>query len=179
MRTKVLRVFSSLHSHLCSSALRFLFLHTHATSYSFYSLVTVHYKGEWRRTWYKPYPLPHCLTNPHNNPKSEDYQDYAQKPQQNCTFMNSASVLIPFPKLQLFGRLFFKTILTVSVYQLLRGGEPPPLIEVGDHATLPPHTRWISVFSVPIAVKMGREGITRRPLLFRCSRLRQRMQVPL
>lgn len=28
-----------------------------------------------------------------------------------------------------------------QVYQLLRGGEPPPLVDVGDHATLPPHTR--------------------------------------
>ncbi len=28
------------------------------------------------------------------NLKSENSQDYAQKPQQNCTFMNSASVLV-------------------------------------------------------------------------------------
>jgi hypothetical protein len=27
----------------------------------------------------------------YGNLKSEDSQDYAQKPQQNCTFMNSAS----------------------------------------------------------------------------------------
>ncbi len=29
----------------------------------------------------------------HGNLKSENSQDYAQKPQQNCTFMNSASAL--------------------------------------------------------------------------------------
>ncbi len=32
-------------------AMRFLFLQTHATSYSFYSSVTVHCKGERRKTW--------------------------------------------------------------------------------------------------------------------------------
>jgi hypothetical protein len=31
--------------------LRFLFLQTHATSHSFYSSVTVHCKGERRKTW--------------------------------------------------------------------------------------------------------------------------------
>jgi hypothetical protein len=31
------------------------------------------------------------LTNPYRNIKSDNSQDYAQKPQQNCTFMNSAS----------------------------------------------------------------------------------------
>jgi hypothetical protein len=30
--------------------------------------------------------------NPYRNLKSENSQDYAQKPQQICTFMNSASV---------------------------------------------------------------------------------------
>jgi hypothetical protein len=38
----------------------------------------------------KPYPLPYGgLRNPYRNPKSENSQDYAQKPLQ--TFMNSAS----------------------------------------------------------------------------------------
>ncbi len=38
IQTKVLRVFLlAIHSHLYSFALRFLFLQTHATSYSFYS----------------------------------------------------------------------------------------------------------------------------------------------
>ncbi len=34
-----------------SFALRFLFLQTHATSYSFYSSVTVHWKGERMKIW--------------------------------------------------------------------------------------------------------------------------------
>ncbi len=41
----------------------------------------------------KPYPLPYGLKNPYRNLKSENSQDYAQKPQQNCTFMNSSSGL--------------------------------------------------------------------------------------
>ncbi len=40
----------------------------------------------------KPHPLPYCLRNPYRNLKSENSQDYAQKPQRNLTFMNSASV---------------------------------------------------------------------------------------
>ncbi len=39
----------------------------------------------------KPYPLPYGLRNPYRNLKSENSQDYAQKPQQNWTFMNSAT----------------------------------------------------------------------------------------
>jgi hypothetical protein len=39
----------------------------------------------------KPYPLPYGLRNPYRNLKSENSQDYAQKHQRNCTFMNSAS----------------------------------------------------------------------------------------
>jgi hypothetical protein len=42
----------------------------------------------------KPYPLPYGLRNPYRNLKSENSQDYAQKPQQNYVFMNSASVHI-------------------------------------------------------------------------------------
>jgi hypothetical protein len=42
----------------------------------------------------KPYPLPYGLRNPYRNLKSENSQDYAQKPKRNCTFMNSASVEI-------------------------------------------------------------------------------------
>jgi hypothetical protein len=40
----------------------------------------------------KPYPLPYGLRNPYRNLKSVNTQDYAQKPQRNFTFMNSASV---------------------------------------------------------------------------------------
>jgi hypothetical protein len=73
-------------------ALRFLFLQTHATSYSFYSssMYTVREKGEKPE---KPYPLPYGLRNSCRNLKSENSQDYAQKPQRNCPFLNSASVL--------------------------------------------------------------------------------------
>jgi hypothetical protein len=39
----------------------------------------------------KPYPLPYSLRHPYWNLKSENSQDYAQKPQRNYTFMNSAS----------------------------------------------------------------------------------------
>ncbi len=42
----------------------------------------------------KPYPLFYGLRNPYRNLKSEISQDYAQKSQRNCTFMNSASVEI-------------------------------------------------------------------------------------
>jgi hypothetical protein len=38
----------------------------------------------------KPYPLPYVLRNPYRNLKSENSQE-TKKPQQNCTFMNSAS----------------------------------------------------------------------------------------
>ncbi len=40
----------------------------------------------------KPYPLLYGLANPYINLKSENSQDYAQKPQRKCSFMNSASV---------------------------------------------------------------------------------------
>jgi hypothetical protein len=42
----------------------------------------------------KPYTLPYGLRNIYRNLKSEISQDYAQKPQRSCTFMNSASVRI-------------------------------------------------------------------------------------
>jgi hypothetical protein len=40
-----------------------------------------------------PYPLPYGLRNPNRYRKSENSQDYAKKPQPNCTFMNSPFVL--------------------------------------------------------------------------------------
>jgi hypothetical protein len=47
IQTKVSRDFLLvIHSHLHSFVLRFLFLQTHAASYSFYSSVTVHCKEE-------------------------------------------------------------------------------------------------------------------------------------
>jgi hypothetical protein len=41
----------------------------------------------------KPCPIPYGLRNSYRNLKSENSQDYAQKPQQNCTFLNLASVV--------------------------------------------------------------------------------------
>jgi hypothetical protein len=36
-------------------------------------------------------PLPYGLRNPYRNLKFKNSQDYVQKPQRNCTLMNSAS----------------------------------------------------------------------------------------
>ncbi len=86
IKTKVFRVFLlAIHSPLYSFALRFIFLQTHVTSYSFYSSFTVHNKGERR----KPIP-PSLWFKKSRILKSENSQDYAQKPQRNWTFMNTA-----------------------------------------------------------------------------------------
>ncbi len=70
-------------------ATSFIFLQTHATSYV-YLQYTVKEKGG--KPDRKPYPLPYGLRNPYRNLKSENSQDYSQKPLQNSTtFMNSAS----------------------------------------------------------------------------------------
>jgi hypothetical protein len=88
IQTKVLGVFLlAIHSHLYSFALRFLILRTHTSSYSFYSPVTVHCKGERRKT------IPPSLWFKKSIQKPENSQDYALKPQRNCTIMISASVL--------------------------------------------------------------------------------------
>jgi hypothetical protein len=39
----------------------------------------------------KPYHLSYSIRSPYRNLKSENSQEYAQKPQRNCTFINSAS----------------------------------------------------------------------------------------
>jgi hypothetical protein len=62
----------------------------HSTSYSFYS-VLVHCKEKRGKPDRKPLPLPYGLTNPYRSLKYENSQDYAQIPQRNCTYMNSAS----------------------------------------------------------------------------------------
>jgi hypothetical protein len=59
----------------------------------FLQCVTVNFKGERRKTWQKTTPLPYGLRNPDRNLKSANSRDYAQKPQRNFMFMNSASVL--------------------------------------------------------------------------------------
>ncbi len=95
IQTKVLRIFLlAIHSHLYRFALRF-FKHTQP--------LTVSVKEKAGKSDRKRYPLPYCLRNPFRNLKSENSQQYAQKPQWNCTFMNSASVHVlipPFPVLK-------------------------------------------------------------------------------
>ncbi len=92
IQTKVLRVFLlAIHSHLYRFDLRFLFLQIHATSYSFYSSVLYAVKEEVGKPNRKPYPLLYGVRNPYRNLMSENSQDYAQKPQRNCAFKNSAS----------------------------------------------------------------------------------------
>jgi hypothetical protein len=82
IQTKVLRVFLlAIHSHLYSFALRFLFLQTHATSYSLYSSVTVHLKEKGGKMIENHIPFPMVFRNPYRNLKSENSQDYAKKPQ--------------------------------------------------------------------------------------------------
>ncbi len=67
------------------------FFQTHATS----SVSTVQLlyavKEKGGKPDRKPYSLPYGLRNPYRNLKSENSQDYAQKPQRNCTFMNLSS----------------------------------------------------------------------------------------
>jgi hypothetical protein len=46
----------------------------------FPKLITVHGKGERRKPDRKPYPLSNGLRNPYRNLKSENSQEYAQKP---------------------------------------------------------------------------------------------------
>jgi hypothetical protein len=82
IQTKLLTVFLlAIHSHLYSFPLRFIFLQTHATVYSFYSslLYTVEEKGG--KPDRKPCHLPYGLRNPYRPLKSENSQDYAQKSQ--------------------------------------------------------------------------------------------------
>jgi hypothetical protein len=102
IQTKVLRIFLlAIHSHLYSFVIWFIFLQTHATSYmflqthpisyNFYSSVTVHYKEEGGKPDRKHYPSSYGIGNPYRNIKSENSQEYAQKLQRNCTFMNLTS----------------------------------------------------------------------------------------
>jgi hypothetical protein len=90
IQTKVLRVFLlAIHSRLYS--FYFFKLTQPLTVSRVQFLYIVKEKGG--KPDRKPYPLPYGLRNPYRNLKSENSQDYAQKPQRNCTFMNSASGL--------------------------------------------------------------------------------------
>jgi hypothetical protein len=64
IQTKVLRVFVLvLQNYLHSFALRFLFLQTHATSYSFFSALLYTVKEKVGKPERKPHPLPYGLRN--------------------------------------------------------------------------------------------------------------------
>ncbi len=105
IQTKVFRGFLlSIHSHLHSFALIFQFfsnsrnlLCISPSSHNLLHISTVQLLYTVKENGGKPrenhMPLPYGLRNPYRNLKSENSQGYAQKPQRNCTFMNSASVL--------------------------------------------------------------------------------------
>jgi hypothetical protein len=100
-QTKVSRVFLlGIQSHLYSFTLSFLFLQTHATTYSFYVALLYTVKDKGRKSDRKLRHFSNGLRNPYRNFKSENSQDYGQKPQRNCRFMNSASGFDPKQKLQ-------------------------------------------------------------------------------
>jgi hypothetical protein len=89
--TKVLRVFLLVFS-VTSTALSFdfyFFKLTQPLTVSTIQLLHTRKEKGGKPNW-KPYLLPYGLRNPCRNLKSENPQDYALKPQQNCTFMNSA-----------------------------------------------------------------------------------------
>jgi len=72
--------------------LRFIFFKlTQPLTVSSIIIYTVNEKGE--NPDIKPYPLLFGLRNPYRNLSSENSQDYAQKPQRKCMFMNSTADL--------------------------------------------------------------------------------------
>ncbi len=84
IQTKFLGIFLlAIHSHLYSFALKYFYLFKLTqplTVFTVQLLYTV-----------KRYPFPFGLQNSNWNLKPENSQDYVQKPQLTCTFMNSAS----------------------------------------------------------------------------------------
>jgi hypothetical protein len=77
IQTKDLRIFLlAIQSHLYSFALRFLFLQTYGTSYSFCSALLYTVKEKGGKPDRKPHPLPR---NSYRNLKSENSQNYAPK----------------------------------------------------------------------------------------------------
>jgi hypothetical protein len=91
-RQKIFRAFLlAIHSHLYRFALRYLFLQTHATSYSFYNALLYTLKEERGKPERKPQSLSYGLRNPYVNLKSDNSEDYGQKPQRTCTSINLAS----------------------------------------------------------------------------------------
>ncbi len=84
----------AIHGYLYSFSLRFL--HISSNSRNLLHFLQLSYCALYRKKEKKPdgkpYPLPYGLRNSYRNLKSENFQDYVQKPQRNCMFMNSASV---------------------------------------------------------------------------------------
>ncbi len=98
----------AIHSQLYSFALRFLFLQTYAIrnllgiSSNLHKLLRICIstvtllcivKEKGGKSYRKPCSFFYVLRKPYRIIKSEDSQDYAQQPQPNCIFMNSASGL--------------------------------------------------------------------------------------
>jgi hypothetical protein len=70
-------------------------------------------KGKGGKSDRKIYPLPYGLRNPYRNLNSENSQDNAQKPQRDCTFMNSPFVLFTLQPFRL-AKQFVSYIVLVS-----------------------------------------------------------------
>ncbi len=110
IQTKVLRIFLiASHIPLYSFALRdfYFFKLTQPLTYffkltqavtisSFYSKAITLYRSKKENLIenHNPPPPPYVLRNPYRNLKSENSQDYTQKPQRNCTFVNSFFVIV-------------------------------------------------------------------------------------
>jgi hypothetical protein len=92
IQTKVLRVFLLVIQSPLQLCLE-ISISSDSHNLSQFLLYTVKEKGG--KPDRKPYPLTNGLRNPYRNLKSEKTQDYAQKPQRNCTFKNSASGVPP------------------------------------------------------------------------------------
>jgi hypothetical protein len=70
IQTKILRVFIlAVRRHLYSFDLKFLFLQTHATSYSFLSALLYTVKEKGGKPDRRPHPLPYGFRNPYRNLK--------------------------------------------------------------------------------------------------------------
>jgi hypothetical protein len=90
-QTKVWRVFLlAIHSHLFSFALRFFFFNL--LQFLEFNYCTLYRRKEENLIENLPPSL--WLKNPYRNLKSENSQDFAQKPQRNWTLMNSTSGVI-------------------------------------------------------------------------------------
>jgi hypothetical protein len=89
---KSIKSFPSCYSKLALQLCLEIFISSNSSNLlQFLEFHSVHCKGERRKIWLKIVPLPYGLRNPYRNLKSDNSQDYAQKPQRNRMFRNSAS----------------------------------------------------------------------------------------